>query len=156
MWIKLRELEVKANDPNRFVNRGGTLLKDQTMLNWITKNLPKLEAELIKLAENFQNEHGRTMKIQGKEIPLMVEEDWTSFKLEKAAKKAARPIATPSTAGPTSMPLRTTRLSIKPPPQSQFGASSSIAAEKRPGSRLNPGVSTPLLKRKFTSTDSVL
>lgn len=43
------------------------------------------------------------MKITGKEIPLMVEEDWKEFKLQKAAKKAPRPIVTP--VGPISVPL---------------------------------------------------
>jgi hypothetical protein len=90
MWTNLRELEERAEDPHRFVNRGGTLLKDQNLHNQISKNLPKLESELIKLAQKFEAEHGRKMKIFGKEIPTIVEADWKLFKEEKAARKLIR------------------------------------------------------------------
>lgn len=66
------------------------------MHNHITKHLPKLEAELIKLAEQFEKEHGRKMKILGREIPVMVESEWALFKEQKAAKKLHRQIPTPS------------------------------------------------------------
>lgn len=71
------------------------------MHNSITKNLPKLEAELIKLAKKFELEHDRKMKIHGKEIPSMIDEEWKLFKDEKAAKKLNRQFLTPSAAAPT-------------------------------------------------------
>jgi len=65
-------------------------LKDQTLHNQITKNLPKLEAELIKLADKFEKEHGRKMTILGKQIPVMIEEEWRRFKADKAERKQLR------------------------------------------------------------------
>jgi hypothetical protein len=60
------------------------------MHNSITKNLPKLEAELIKLAEKFEKEHGRKMTILGKQIPCMIDQEWIKFRTEKAARKLQR------------------------------------------------------------------
>ncbi|ODM97855.1 Protein regulator of cytokinesis 1 [Orchesella cincta] len=91
MWTKLRELEAKASDPSRFNNRGGSLLKDQNMHNYLMKNLPKLETELTNLAQKFEEEHGKKMKILGEEIPSMIEKDWKAFKEGKSGRKAPTP-----------------------------------------------------------------
>jgi len=170
MWTELKELEMKADDPNRFINRGGTLLKDQNLLNSVLKSLPKLEAELIKLADNFEKEHGKKMKIFGKLIPSMVEEDWKNFNEGKAAKKNSHralpplPNNTPATAVVNSgalRPLRSsiaTRKSLMPPRKKQpetvdsfMRPASSRPAEKRPASRLL-GRATPLKVTKFAAS----
>ncbi|CAL8099441.1 unnamed protein product [Orchesella dallaii] len=130
MWTKLRELEAKASDPSRFVNRGGSLLKDQNMHNYLMKNLPKLENELISLAQKFEDEHAKKMKILGEEIPSMIEKEWKAFKEAKSGKK-------PPT--PTRPVLNTIRRSIAPAPvnniQPQFKP-----LEKRFGSKIELGV----------------
>lgn len=69
--------------------RGGTLLKDQTMLASIMKNLPKLETELKRLASQFEVEHGRKVKILGQDIHEMIDRDWEVYNNEKIVKKQA-------------------------------------------------------------------
>ena len=50
-WNKLfqrkLELETKANDPNRFGNRGGNLLQEEKERKKISKQLPKIESDLF-------------------------------------------------------------------------------------------------------------
>lgn len=133
MWKTLRELDAKANDPSRFVNRwdnckyfvllvaglclldlckfdigmkrnlkfwrGGALLKDQNMHNYITKTLPKLEADIVNLAQKFENEHGKKMKISGEEIPVLIEKEWKLFK-EERGKKSSRTGPSPAKSTP--------------------------------------------------------
>jgi len=87
MWIRLRELEMRSDDPARFVNRGGTLLKDQKDLTTIMKSLPKLENELRKLADQFEIDHGRKVTIYGQDIPTLIDQEWEKFNEEKQTKK---------------------------------------------------------------------
>lgn len=60
------------------------------MHNSIMKNLPKLESELIDLATKFEAEYGKKMKVFGKEIPFLIDENWKAFKEHKASKKLIR------------------------------------------------------------------
>jgi hypothetical protein len=51
------------------------------------KNLPKLEAELKRLVNQFEKEHGKKVTVLGREIPDMIDEDWETFHEEKTKKK---------------------------------------------------------------------
>lgn len=53
MWKELIELEMKANDPNRFNNRGGQLLLEEKKRKTLQKGLPKIENELTTLNERY-------------------------------------------------------------------------------------------------------
>jgi len=70
--------------------RGGALLKDQNMHNYITKNLPKLEAELLKLDNLFEKEHGKRIKIHGKTIQSIIEDSRAEAKEKRSAKIKAK------------------------------------------------------------------
>lgn len=70
-------------------------MKDQNMHNYVKKTLPKLEQELISLAQKFETEHGKKMKILGEEIPAMIEKDWQLFKQE-FSKKNSRTAPSPT------------------------------------------------------------
>ncbi len=78
-----------------YTNRGGTLLQDQNSHNSITKHLPILESKLIKLADDFEKEHGRKIKIRGKEVQQMIEEEQRLFEEQKVARKLNRQVFTP-------------------------------------------------------------
>merc|ERR1712168_31683 len=52
------ELQANANDPRRFNNRGGGLLKEEQKRKRIEKELPQLELVVRKLAANFGERNG--------------------------------------------------------------------------------------------------
>lgn len=68
------------------------------MHNYVMKAIPKVEAELISLAQKFETEHGKKMKILGEEIPTMIDKEWKLFKEEKYGKKSGRTGPSPSKA----------------------------------------------------------
>ena len=45
-WDKLKELEAKSSDPNRFANRGGNLLKEEREKKALQKSYPKVKLDL--------------------------------------------------------------------------------------------------------------
>lgn len=52
-------LKRKDNDPMRFSNRGGQLLKDQTLRKLIKKELPRIEKELNAVLVQWEEDHER-------------------------------------------------------------------------------------------------
>lgn len=60
------------------------------MHKYIMKRLPKFESEIIALAKEFENEHGKKMRILGEDIPAMIEKEWKALKEEKCGKKTGR------------------------------------------------------------------
>ncbi|XP_054168403.1 protein regulator of cytokinesis 1-like [Oppia nitens] len=68
LWNRYKELESKANDPNRFNNRGGALLAEEREKNQIKKNLPKVENILKKYSEDRLKLKGKLFDVFG--IPV--------------------------------------------------------------------------------------
>ena len=51
LFVKLLEMEAKANDPNRYNNRGGGLLQEEKERKKIVRQLPRIEEELFAAIE---------------------------------------------------------------------------------------------------------
>ena len=68
LWERFKELENKANDPNRFNNRGGALLAEEREKNLIKKKLPKVETILKKFSDERQKERQQFFQVFG--IPV--------------------------------------------------------------------------------------
>ncbi|KAJ8285310.1 hypothetical protein GJAV_G00025400 [Gymnothorax javanicus] len=64
-WVIFQDFEKKASDPNRFSNRGGTLLKEAKERVRVQKLLPKLEEELRAGEEAWERDHGSVFLVWG-------------------------------------------------------------------------------------------
>ncbi|XP_061117716.1 protein regulator of cytokinesis 1-like isoform X1 [Conger conger] len=64
-WVLFQDFEKKASDPNRFSNRGGTLLKEAKERVRVQKLLPKLEEELKTRVEAWEKEYGTVFLVWG-------------------------------------------------------------------------------------------
>ncbi|OAD56378.1 Protein regulator of cytokinesis 1 [Eufriesea mexicana] len=72
LWIKMKELLQRANNPDRFYNRGGQLLMEEKERKTIQKKLPKIEEQLRNLIKEYESVHGEVFTINGissKKIP---------------------------------------------------------------------------------------
>ncbi|CAL7944982.1 unnamed protein product [Xylocopa violacea] len=90
LWLKMKELMQRANDPDRFYNRGGQLLMEEKERKTIQKKLPKIEDELKSLIAEYENEHGETFTIKGMPIEELLKESWEHLNEEKEIIKKAR------------------------------------------------------------------
>ncbi|KAF5270237.1 hypothetical protein FQA39_LY08451 [Lamprigera yunnana] len=90
LWNRMRELEELVAMPERFKNRGGQLLKEEKERNAIAKRLPKIEEQLVHLANAFQIKHGKPFYSWGKTIHSIVEESHIAFEEERKIKLSAR------------------------------------------------------------------
>ncbi|XP_062859828.1 protein regulator of cytokinesis 1a isoform X2 [Trichomycterus rosablanca] len=89
-WVTYQELEKKANDPSRFHNRGGNLLREEKQRADLQKSLPKLEKSLKVQIEQWEAEHGSEFRVQGQHFMRYVEEQWNLHQLEKEREKLER------------------------------------------------------------------
>ncbi|CAG7831039.1 unnamed protein product [Allacma fusca] len=90
LWVRVRELQAKSEDPNRFSNRGASLLKGQKELNSATNTLLKIEEKLVQMADNFESENGRKLLISGLQMSELIKQDWANFE-EGIIKRGLRP-----------------------------------------------------------------
>lgn len=74
LWEQFRDIERRAEDPDRFNNRGGQLLAEEKMRNQYNKNAPKIDAQLVELMETFEAKHGKQFTINGMSFPMYVEQ----------------------------------------------------------------------------------
>ena len=66
-WDRKKALQDRAKDPNRlFARRGNTLLKEQQEEKEVKRNLPKVERELRGMVQEYDNRHGKILKIKQK------------------------------------------------------------------------------------------
>lgn len=110
-WDKKRALDAKQNDPNRYNNRGGQLLKEEKERKQTDIEIPKIEKKIKTLAEEFHRKNNQAFLINGVCIIQLMEKDWEAKEMLKSARKA---IATPgkTTATPKT-PLRGQTLTLK-------------------------------------------
>ena len=92
VWTRYQDLEIKANDPQRFNNRGGTLLKEETERRNIQKNLPKLEKELRDLSKQMVLEGKPAFSVKGVEVGEYLAHQWQEYKEMKENEKKKRQI----------------------------------------------------------------
>ena len=90
LWTKMKELLQRANDPDRFYNRGGQLLMEEKERKTIQKKLPKIEDELRTLINEYKGMQGEEFTINGMSIEELLKESWEHLNEEKETIKKAR------------------------------------------------------------------
>ena len=90
LWERFKELENKANDPNRFNNRGGALLAEEREKNQIKKKLPKLETLLKKFSEDRFREKSEHFLVFGVPVKQYVENQKMEYQDMKENEKRER------------------------------------------------------------------
>uniref|UniRef100_A0A3Q2DRL1 Protein regulator of cytokinesis 1 n=1 Tax=Cyprinodon variegatus TaxID=28743 RepID=A0A3Q2DRL1_CYPVA len=89
-WDLYLELDRKTNDPSRFNNRGGNLLKEQKQRTQLQKSLPKLEEILKTQIDGWEQEHGRDFLVNGQKFLTFVQQQWQEHNEEKDREKLER------------------------------------------------------------------
>ncbi|XP_012225702.1 protein regulator of cytokinesis 1-like [Linepithema humile] len=88
--IKIKELLQRANNPDRYHNRGGQLLMEERERKMIQKKLPKIEAELKQLINEYETTHNQIFTIYGTSLENVLAESWENINHEKETIKKAR------------------------------------------------------------------
>ncbi|XP_072261506.1 protein regulator of cytokinesis 1-like isoform X2 [Pyxicephalus adspersus] len=89
-WSQFIVLEKKASDPNRFSNRGGSLLKEEKERVKLQKLLSKLEEDLKVRIESWESEQGYPFLFQGSKFMDYVASQWEMLKQQKEREKQDR------------------------------------------------------------------
>ncbi|XP_070763557.1 protein regulator of cytokinesis 1-like isoform X1 [Enoplosus armatus] len=89
-WTLYLELDKKANDPARFNNRGGNLLKEEKQRTDLQKSLPKLEKALKAQIDVWEQEHGKEFLVNGQKFLEYVKQQWDHHHTEKEKEKLER------------------------------------------------------------------
>ncbi|KAH8419863.1 hypothetical protein KR009_003417, partial [Drosophila setifemur] len=76
LWTRMVALEAKANDPNRFNNRGGQLLKEEKERKAISTKLPKIEQQITELVQVYVNNVHSPFLVNGEDILEHMAEEW--------------------------------------------------------------------------------
>lgn len=91
MWKELIELEMKANDPNRFNNRGGQLLLEEKKRKALQKGLPKVEKELSEMNAKYSAHDAEAkFKVFGLNLDDFIAGCWDELNTAKAEEKRER------------------------------------------------------------------
>ncbi|XP_053976183.1 protein regulator of cytokinesis 1-like [Hylaeus volcanicus] len=90
LWTKMKELLQRANDPDRFYNRGGQLLMEEKERKRIQKQLPKMEEQLKNLIKEYEEINGEEFTINGMSIEEALKESYNHLNTEKETIKKAR------------------------------------------------------------------
>ncbi|XP_047243189.1 protein regulator of cytokinesis 1-like isoform X1 [Girardinichthys multiradiatus] len=89
-WNLYLELDRKANDPSRFTNRGGNLLKEEKQRADLQKSLPKLEKTLKVQIDGWEQEHSKDFLVNGQKFLEYVQQQWKEHHEEKEREKLER------------------------------------------------------------------
>ncbi|KAI9529631.1 hypothetical protein NQZ68_007869 [Dissostichus eleginoides] len=89
-WTLYLELDKKANDPARFNNRGGNLLKEEKQRADLQKSLPKLEKSLKAQIDAWEQEHEKEFLVNGQKFLEYVQQQWDHHHAEKEREKLER------------------------------------------------------------------
>ncbi|KAF4792583.1 Protein regulator of cytokinesis 1 [Turdus rufiventris] len=89
-WKLFLELERKAADPSRFTNRGGNLLKEEKQRAKLQKTLSKLQEELERKIQAWEQEFKGSFLVKGQQFMEYVSEQWQFYHLEKEKEKQER------------------------------------------------------------------
>lgn len=90
LWSKMLELLQRADNPDRFYNRGGQLLKEEKERKTIQKKLPKIEEQLKCLIQAYEKTNGENFTINGMPVEELLKESWENLNEEKQIIKKAR------------------------------------------------------------------
>ncbi|XP_008287943.1 protein regulator of cytokinesis 1-like isoform X2 [Stegastes partitus] len=89
-WTLYLELDKKANDPARFNNRGGNLLKEEKQRSDLQKSLPKLEKTLKAQIDAWEEQHSKEFLVNGQKFLEYVQQQWDHHHSEKEKEKLER------------------------------------------------------------------
>ncbi|XP_043542607.1 protein regulator of cytokinesis 1-like [Chiloscyllium plagiosum] len=89
-WKTFLELEKKASDPNRYANRGATLLKEERERCWLQKNIPKLEDEIKLYIERMETEQACPFLVNGQTFTTYIANQWEELRIKKGQEKRER------------------------------------------------------------------
>ncbi|XP_029564756.1 protein regulator of cytokinesis 1 isoform X2 [Salmo trutta] len=106
-WALFQDFEKKANDPNRFSNRGGALLKEAKEKVKVQKMLPKLEEELKKGVEAWEKDQGSAFLVQGQRVMTYISSQWEEYKQQRGKEKSERAALQTSKKGEMTTPFKT-------------------------------------------------
>lgn len=96
-WERKKALDAKQNEPNRFNNRGGQLLKEEKERKLADSKIPKIEKEIAALADKYEEKTKNKFTINGECLVEMMERESESYRGSKDLLKSARKVnATPS------------------------------------------------------------
>jgi len=140
VWCRAMDLERKAKDPSRLMNaRGNSLLMEEKERNKVNKQLPRVEAELGRLIEEWENSKGSKFLVGGCDFKEYVEGQKREHVEQLEAEKSAREKAKKETL------LQETRFGAKPVTPAKLRAHTSSAALKTPlrTPNRNPQFPTP-------------
>lgn len=90
LFHKMLEHEKKANDPNRFNNRGGRLLQEEKERKKVIKDLPKVEEDLKNLIAEWEKQNEKPFLVDGKRFVEYIEKQWASYEQSKIVEKEER------------------------------------------------------------------
>ncbi|XP_033171030.1 protein regulator of cytokinesis 1 [Drosophila mauritiana] len=76
LWARMEALEAKANDPNRFNNRGGQLLKEEKERKTIMSRLPKIDQQITELVQVYMSQTNTPFLVHGDDILERMSADW--------------------------------------------------------------------------------
>ena len=159
MWEKMKQLEEKANDPNRFKNRGGKLLEEERERKQIGIKLPKIEAELMDLCAVYEEENKRKFTIFGRFVSDVIKDDYQRRDDEKAMISSARKKANLTTSGKKVNTTRTPKVELsvlRPGSVQKSGPSQSILKSSSKKPVLSTSKSVSSLKRKASPAKSAV
>ncbi|XP_040169136.1 protein regulator of cytokinesis 1-like [Anopheles arabiensis] len=164
MWDRMQALENKSNDPTRYNNRGGKLLEEEKERRRISSQLPKIEAKLLEVCRQYEEEHGRKFTVYGTPVQELIEQQWKQREESKhqisSARKKANGVLGVSTVGRTPNRVGDSMVkcsSIMSSNRSRLvtGGGSAIKASLTPLVTASATKSGPWLKRKLaTPTNS--
>ena len=83
-------LQRKENDPTKFSNRGGQLLKDQAMKKHLKKELPRVEKELSTVLTEWEEDHERFFMVHDSRYLDTIQLQWAEKKITKCTEKVKR------------------------------------------------------------------
>ncbi|XP_039271413.2 protein regulator of cytokinesis 1-like [Styela clava] len=90
LFYRMLDLESKARDVNRYANRGGNLLQEERERKKIHKQLPKIEEELFKDIDRWEQECGSRFLVEGIAFREYVHSQWEACEQRKENEKYQR------------------------------------------------------------------
>uniref|UniRef100_H3A3C5 Uncharacterized protein n=1 Tax=Latimeria chalumnae TaxID=7897 RepID=H3A3C5_LATCH len=81
--ISFALFQKKTSNPNRFVNRGGSLLREEKERTRVQRLLPKLEEELKTSIQKWEAEQGGIFLVKGKRFMDCMTDQWDQYRIQK-------------------------------------------------------------------------
>ncbi|XP_065171654.1 protein regulator of cytokinesis 1-like [Atheta coriaria] len=90
LYKRMRDLDERANAPDRFKNRGGQLLKEEKERKAVTKKIPCIEEQLLNLAVQYEEKHGEKFTYFDDTIESLIERSREVLEQEKKEQMSAK------------------------------------------------------------------